>query len=369
MSMPMIWSAAARASSGVRASLIPPALPRPPGGTIPVLQAVVADPTTLCVLPRHRLSVLAEAEAPVVAPHGVTRRVLEIAFAKELEAELAADAVGRRVVDRGERMDGGAPGGGSSLLDGLRNRRRRDAAALILGQDSPSYLEHGLALPVPLPEVHPANRHTPRKQHDFEDVRRVGIDGGHVATVALFQLLGSLGAAQTLSHLRRVEPHQQRHVLVGPALEPDQLERYIAVPSGAAAALLAHGDPERADELGPGSTWLDHVVDVAALGGDVWVGKPLCVVADQLTALRGAGRQLAAEKDVHRALGPHDGYLRRRPRDVEIRPDVLRAHDAVGAAVGLARDHRQLRHRRFAERVQQLGPMADDAAVLLRCPR
>src|ERR1700746_592730 len=33
MSLPMICSAAARASSGVRASLMPPALPRPPTGT------------------------------------------------------------------------------------------------------------------------------------------------------------------------------------------------------------------------------------------------------------------------------------------------------------------------------------------------
>ena len=33
MSMPMIWPAAARASSAVLASLMPPALPRPPTGT------------------------------------------------------------------------------------------------------------------------------------------------------------------------------------------------------------------------------------------------------------------------------------------------------------------------------------------------
>src|SRR5437763_2641132 len=32
MSIPMIWAAAADASSGVRASLMPPALPRPPTG-------------------------------------------------------------------------------------------------------------------------------------------------------------------------------------------------------------------------------------------------------------------------------------------------------------------------------------------------
>ena len=44
----------------------------------------------------------------------------------------------------------------------------------------------------------------------------------------------------------------------------------------------------------------------------------------------------------------------------------LRRHHAVGAAVGLAGDHGELRHRRLAEGVEQLGPVLDDAAVLLR---
>ena len=63
--------------------------------------------------------------------------------------------------------------------------------------------------------------------------------------------------------------------------------------------------------------------------------------------------------------GPHDRHLGGRPREVEVRPDVLRAHDVVRAAVGLPRDHRQLRHRRLAVRVEQLRAVADDPAPLL----
>ena len=48
---------------------------------------------------------------------------------------------------------------------------------------------------------------------------------------------------------------------------------------------------------------------------------------------------------------------------------MLGAHDAVGAAICLACDHRQLGHGRLAERIEQLGPVADDAAVLLRGAR
>ena len=51
--------------------------------------------------------------------------------------------------------------------------------------------------------------------------------------------------------------------------------------------------------------------------------------------------------------------------EVHVGADVLAAHDDVGAAVGLARDHRDLRHRRLAEGVEQLGAVRDDAAVLL----
>ena len=44
---------------------------------------------------------------------------------------------------------------------------------------------------------------------------------------------------------------------------------------------------------------------------------------------------------------------------------MLRTHHVVRTAIGLARNQRQLRHRCFAIRVEQLGAMANDAAPLL----
>ena len=44
---------------------------------------------------------------------------------------------------------------------------------------------------------------------------------------------------------------------------------------------------------------------------------------------------------------------------------MLAAHHVVGAAVGFARNHRHLGHRRLAVGVEQLGPLSDDPAVLL----
>ena len=112
----------------------------------------------------------------------------------------------------------------------------------------------------------------------------------------------------------------------------------------------------------------DHVVDVAALGRRVGVGEPRLVVVHQLLAplvgRRGA-LDVAPVDDVHGALGPHHRHLRLRPGEVEVGQHVLGVHDVVGAAVGLARDDRELGHRRLRERVQQLGAVADDPAPLL----
>src|SRR5207253_9433141 len=52
-----------------------------------------------------------------------------------------------------------------------------------------------------------------------------------------------------------------------------------------------------------------------------------------------------------------------------VRADVLGAHDVVRTAVRLARDHRQLRHRRLGIGVEQLGPVADDHAQGVRRDR
>ena len=54
--------------------------------------------------------------------------------------------------------------------------------------------------------------------------------------------------------------------------------------------------------------------------------------------------------------------------EVGVAADVLGGHDAVRAAIGLARDHGQLGHGGFAERVEQLGPVLDDATELLGGP-
>ena len=77
------------------------------------------------------------------------------------------------------------------------------------------------------------------------------------------------------------------------------------------------------------------------------------------------GVELAFVDDVDRTLGPHDGDLGGGPCEIEVGAQVLRAHHAVGAAVGFARDDRELRHGGLGEGVEQLGAVADDAAVLL----
>ena len=123
------------------------------------------------------------------------------------------------------------------------------------------------------------------------------------------------------------------------------------------------------DQHGAGAPRFDHVVDVAALRSGVRVRELLLVVGDQLRALRigvAGVVELAAEDDVHRAVRPHHGDLRSRPGEVEVGADVLGAHDVICAAVGLTRDHRQLRHRRLGVRVEQLRPVPDDSAPFLR---
>src|SRR5699024_12033835 len=66
-----------------------------------------------------------------------------------------------------------------------------------------------------------------------------------------------------------------------------------------------------------------------------------------------------------RAPCTHDRDLRRRPREIDVRAQLLRAHDAVRAAIGLAGDEGDEGDRRLAVRVDELRAAADDAAVLL----
>ena len=75
--------------------------------------------------------------------------------------------------------------------------------------------------------------------------------------------------------------------------------------------------------------------------------------------------QFAFVDDVDRAFGTHDGDLGGRPGVVHVGADVLGGHDAIGAAVGFAGDDGDFGHRGFGERVEQLGAVLDDSAVLL----
>ena len=79
-----------------------------------------------------------------------------------------------------------------------------------------------------------------------------------------------------------------------------------------------------------------------------------------------SGSSAAASSRRYRMLtapcGAHDRDLRGRPGEVDVAAEVLGAHDVVGAAVGLAGDHGDLRDGRLGVGVDQLGAAADDAA-------
>ena len=136
--------------------------------------------------------------------------------------------------------------------------------------------------------------------------------------------------------------------------------------------LLRQRGLERVDQHGTCAARFDHLVHVAPLRGGVRIREALAVVVDQLLATRFGvvcRFELFAEDDVHRTLRTHHRDFGRRPREVEVRSDVLGAHDVVGATVGLPRDHRQFRHGRFRKCVQELRAVANDPAPLLLRPR
>src|SRR5262249_2104616 len=74
---------------------------------------------------------------------------------------------------------------------------------------------------------------------------------------------------------------------------------------------------------------------------------------------------LAAVDDVDGAVGTHDRDFGGGESGGDVRSGVVRGHDVVSAAGGLARNDRDLRYRRLRKNVQQLRAVLDDAAVLL----
>ena len=79
---------------------------------------------------------------------------------------------------------------------------------------------------------------------------------------------------------------------------------------------------QRARNAAPRRVRHDHVVDIAALGGDERRQKPVLVFLGARGDLVFVA-DVGAEDDLDRALGAHHRDLRRRPGIVEIAADVL----------------------------------------------
>ena len=149
---------------------------------------------------------------------------------------------------------------------------------------------------------------------------------------------------------------------------PVRSQRHVAVLALRELLPLGPQQLQAARQHPAGLGGVDDVVDVPPFGGQVGVGETLGVLLDQLGPAGGRvgrGGQLPPVDDVDGALRAHDRQLARRPGEGQIGADGLGVHDHVGAPVGLAGDDLDAGDGGLAVGVQQLGPVADDAAVLL----
>src|SRR6267154_1295015 len=115
----------------------------------------------------------------------------------------------------------------------------------------------------------------------------------------------------------------------------------------------------------------DDRVYVAAFGGNEWVCEAFPEFGDffpaQFFAIGfGSSIEFAFVDDVDGAFRAHYSYFRHGPGKVCVGANVFRSHDAIRAAVGLARDDGDFRHSGVRESVQQFFAVADDAAEPLR---
>ena len=128
---------------------------------------------------------------------------------------------------------------------------------------------------------------------------------------------------------------------------------------------------QRRYQLCPGKARLNNLIHIAAAGSNVRIGKHLSIFGDKLfTPLIGIIRFIdrVLKQDIDRSFRAHHRDFRRGPGIIDVASHVLTIHHVIGPSVGLARNHRDLGHRRFAVGIEQLGPVANDAVVFLADP-
>ena len=142
---------------------------------------------------------------------------------------------------------------------------------------------------------------------------------------------------------------------------PRAQQRLVAVLAAAQRLALVGQHGERRGDLAAGLGGVDDGVDVAALGGDVRVEQPLGVVGLERGPLLGRRPPL---QDRRGLPGAHHGQLGPRPRQAHVVAHPLGVHDDVRAAVALAQDDADPRHRGPAVGEHELGAVADHAPPL-----
>ena len=111
----------------------------------------------------------------------------------------------------------------------------------------------------------------------------------------------------------------------------------------------------------------DDIVDIAFAGRDIRIGEIVFVILGVLGNL-GLIAKVLAEDDLDRAFGAHDRDFGCRPGIIHVAAQVFRTHHIIRAAIGLARDHGDFRHRRFGISEEQFGAMLDQTAIFLLGP-
>src|ERR1700733_10404353 len=195
-------------------------------------------------------------------------------------------------------------------------------------------------------------------------------------TSAMAQQQAVISASETtLTHSRDGCPKEnvrknsptEESGIQGPAFS--HLQGNVPVLLAGHGIYLRRQQAQGSDNSGASLPGIDHVIQESVLGGNKRIGETLFKLF-RLGAAHGvrigSARELTAVDDVDGSFGSHNGDFGSWPSQVDVRAKVLRAHDAVSAAVGFASDDRDFRHGRFGIGVEEFRAVTDDPSELLR---